>query len=697
MYKLYTRFITLFFVLGLSVSLFASAPGDFNLGVDGATSINMHQAEEFIGQKDVYFVDTNPQSVYENAHIKDAIFLDYVNAKNILTSLPEDKNAKLVFYCMNRYSHASSMAAKEALDAGYKNVYIMIDGIEGWILSGRKIEKTDFSGKKKEKLTDKKVESYKDGVHGDLRFGTIPSCRDCHSSKAIMLASKEKKEELFKDKDFVNNNCISCHKDIGKTFEGSVHSKKIVREKGFNKELPNCSDCHSVHTTDAKGHKTTYKQLSDFKCGSCHEKEQMHYHETFHGKAMLLNSPTKAPTVAACFDCHGTHNIFKVDDPKSTLFKGQNRIDTCKECHAGSNINFSEFIAHADHKDKDNYPILYYSYVFMTGLVIAVFGFFGLHTLLWSVRLIMARINNPEKWKAAKEKSHNDKVKISRFSTMHRIQHFFVAASFLGLAFSGLPQKFYTASWAKDMIDLMGGPIMATKIHHISAIIMIACFLLNIVEICVNSWKKRDKVRDPKTGKISFRLCMRALFGPDSLMPNMQDFRDMRDHFKWFMGKGPRPQFDRWTYWEKFDYLAVFWGMFIIGFSGLVLWFPTAFTSFLPGWTLNLSTLVHSDEALLATGFIFAVHFFNTHFRADRFPMDMVIFSGHITEEELKQERSVWYDRLVKSGRLEELKIMNSNFSSYNAIAKLVGFAMLITGLVFLFLIIYAYFEMIFG
>lgn len=98
---------------------------------------------------------------------------------------------------------------------------------------------------------------------------------------------------------------------------------------------------------------------------------------------------------------------------------------------------------------------------------------------------------------------------------------------------------------------------------------------------------------------------------------------------------------DRWTYWEKFDYLAVFWGMFIIGISGLILWFPAFFGKFLPGEAINLATLLHSDEALLATGFIFAIHFFNTHFRADRFPMDMVILSGSISEEEIEQERNV--------------------------------------------------------
>lgn len=44
-------------------------------------------------------------------------------------------------------------------------------------------------------------------------------------------------------------------------------------------------------------------------------------------------------------------------------------------------------------------------------------------------------------------------------------------------------------------------------------------------------------------------------------MPRLQDFRGLIDNFKWFLGFGERLQFDRWTYWEKFDYLAVFWGI----------------------------------------------------------------------------------------------------------------------------------------
>ena len=124
----------------------------------------------------------------------------------------------------------------------------------------------------------------------------------------------------------------------------------------------------------------------------------------------------------------------------------------------------------------------------------------------------------------------------------------------------------------------------------------------------------------------------------------------MAGHFRWFVGLGPRPVFDRFTYWEKFDYWAVFWGMAIIGGSGLMLWFPVLFSRILPGWVFNIALLVHGEEALLAVGFIFTIHFFNGHLRPEKFPMDMVIFTGRVEEHEFQAERPAEYARLTAAG-----------------------------------------------
>ena len=126
---------------------------------------------------------------------------------------------------------------------------------------------------------------------------------------------------------------------------------------------------------------------------------------------------------------------------------------------------------------------------------------------------------------------------------------------------------------------------------------------------------------------------------------------------RWFVGLGPRPRFGRYTYWEKFDYWAVFWGMGIIGGSGLLLWFPRFFALLVPGWFFNLALLIHGEEALLAVGFIFTVHFFNSHIRPSKFPMDTVIFTGRVSDEELCRERPAEYDRLRDTGQLDRLVV----------------------------------------
>ena len=121
----------------------------------------------------------------------------------------------------------------------------------------------------------------------------------------------------------------------------------------------------------------------------------------------------------------------------------------------------------------------------------------------------------------------------------------------------------------------------------------------------------------------------RHLLGSEnSIVPQPRDFKDFYQTAKWFCGLGPRPIFGCFTYWEKFDYWAVFWGMAIIGTSGYILWFHTFFSRIFPGWVFNIAFLFHSEEALLAAGFIFTIHFFNSHLRPEKFPMDLVIFTG---------------------------------------------------------------------
>jgi len=180
------------------------------------------------------------------------------------------------------------------------------------------------------------------------------------------------------------------------------------------------------------------------------------------------------------------------------------------------------------------------------------------------------------------------------------------------------------------------------------------------------------------------------VFGPNSLMFNGRDVRVFVASVKWFWNKGPRPEYGRWTYWEKFDYLAVFWGIAVIGLSGLMLWFPEFFTKFLPGWLINVATIIHSDEALLAVGFIFTIHFFNTHLRPEAFPMDTVIFTGVVPYDEYKKERPRAVADLRQMGEFKHLVETTTISRRRMIMVKILGYTALILGSSLVGLIIYS-------
>jgi cytochrome b subunit of formate dehydrogenase len=127
--------------------------------------------------------------------------------------------------------------------------------------------------------------------------------------------------------------------------------------------------------------------------------------------------------------------------------------------------------------------------------------------------------------------------------------------------------------------------------------------------------------------------------------------------------------------------------MFVIGFTGLLLWFPEFFTILLPGWTVNVATIIHSDEALLAVAFIFTVHFFNTHFRPDKFPMDEVIFTGRVPVEELKHDKPREYEQLMAAGELEQ-HLTHPYPKKLQRLFRVFGFSALAVGLTLIFLIL---------
>jgi hypothetical protein len=105
--------------------------------------------------------------------------------------------------------------------------------------------------------------------------------------------------------------------------------------------------------------------------------------------------------------------------------------------------------------------------------------------------------------------------------------------------------KFSYATWARALARLMGGFEAAGWIHRFCAVLTFGYFAAHL-------WDLRRKKK--QSGK-SWR---EFIAGPESMLLNRRDWREFVGSIKWFVGKGPRPQYGRWTYWEKFDYFAVF-------------------------------------------------------------------------------------------------------------------------------------------
>ena len=263
-----------------------------------------------------------------------------------------------------------------------------------------------------------------------------------------------------------------------------------------------------------------------------------------------------------------------------------------------------------------------------------------------------------------------------RFTLPQRYLHAVLFTTFLVLAATGLVMRFSGSIWAIRAARQVGGFGAILFFHKLCALILTLAFLIHVRDILARGIFKREKG---------------IFWGPTSMVAGWKDVKDLFAHFRWFLGLGPRPQFERYSYWEKFDYWAVFWGMVVIGFSGYAMWFAPFFARFLPGWALNAVLIIHSEEGLLAILFIFAIHFVNTHLRPDSFPMDMVIFTGRESEEEFKKRRPKEYQRMMASGS-DAARVTDAPQKWLINFSRVVGFTAITIGVVLLILALSAYF-----
>jgi cytochrome b subunit of formate dehydrogenase len=508
------------------------------------------------------------------------------------------------------------------------------------------------------------IDSYMKSVHArprrDDQSRTNATCYNCHDAHYVYPLGSPGRAAWRLN---IPNVCGACHVNERNEYVKSVHGDEVMRKA--NAKAAVCSDCHTTHDVDAP-RLDSIKLLITRNCGNCHDENFRTYIQTYHGKVSTLGYAY----TAKCYDCHGSHGVQRVSHPNSMVHPDK-RLETCQQCHANATRGFVTFMPHANTHDFARYPYMWLASKFMIGLLLGVFAFFWTHSALWFYREYRDRREGRSRPHVLTgELPQKEGKHYQRFGPVWRVAHLAFALSVMTLILTGMAVHYAETAWAKAVMDALGGPRVAAIVHRTAATIMLGIFFTHIVYLVFRiDWK-------------SFRW-----FGPDSLVPSLQDAKDIAAMFKWFFGAGPRPLFDRWTYWEKFDYWAVFWGMAIIGGSGFMLAVPNLTASVLPGWIFNVATLVHGEEAILAAVFLFTVHFFNNHFRPDKFPLDIVMFTGAVPLEEFRREHALEYQRLVKTGQLEKY-LVDAPSRPMTRGSRILGFTLIGIGLTLLILVL---------
>jgi len=229
------------------------------------------------------------------------------------------------------------------------------------------------------------AQEYKLSVHNRIvpvGQNAVPVCQTCHGSHYIYPSTDRRSETRRQNIPVL---CSKCHPREFKEYGKSIHGIEALERN--NAMAPTCFDCHQEHLIPPAGDAQWMLSLVR-QCGNCHAEQIKTYRKTYHGKVTQLGYAT----MAKCSDCHGSHSIARVTD-KASLLSEQNILATCRKCHPKATIGFTRFYAHAEETNRAKYPVMFYTFLFMTVLLIGTFTFFFVHTFLWAYRSLKERMN----------------------------------------------------------------------------------------------------------------------------------------------------------------------------------------------------------------------------------------------------------------------------------------------------------------
>jgi formate dehydrogenase gamma subunit len=471
--------------------------------------------------------------------------------------------------------------------------------------------------------------AYRESVHGHaLASGNTNAavCTDCHNSHDIRPGS-DPESPIFKFN--IPKTCGQCHNNISDQFAGSVHGEASAR--GVSRS-PVCTDCHGIHNIKPPGDPQTATASQTIATGSC---EQCHqgvalaqefgiepgrvssYQDSYHGLASRLGSKV----AANCASCHGVHNILPSSNPKS-MINPQNLVQTCGQCHPGANENFTVGKIHLNIAPEEQIAAVtttpedigskttrWIRVIYISLIVVVIGGMLAHNGLVWRKKFI--------------EKKRKERRTVLRMTARQRLQHWLLLTSFITLVITGFALA-YPESW-------IAYPFVSEEVrrwlHRIAAVVMILVGIYHMVYLAATA-----------EGRRAFA----------DMLPRMKDVRDFVQNMRYYLGgRAPRPKIAKFGYAEKAEYWAVIWGTFIMGLTGLMIWFKVEAFSFLARWWIDVAIAIHFYEAVLATLAIIVWHFYHVIFDPDVYPINLAFVDGKVSEELYKEEHELDYERLM--------------------------------------------------
>jgi hypothetical protein len=212
-----------------------------------------------------------------------------------------------------------------------------------------------------------------------------PVCSDCHGGHDIVDPRTAPRSQISKT-------CSTCHNSVYTTYQSSVHGQALQDDS--NADVPTCIDCHGVH--NVRGPRDlAFRDDSITICGKCHGNKTMmqkygistnvfeSYLNDFHGRTVNVfrQDNGKPSNKAVCYDCHGIHNIRKVDDPRSSVYPA-NLLKTCQQCHKDASVRFPQaWLGHYAPSFSSS-PFLFFIDLFYKLLIPGTLGFMFVYILL---------------------------------------------------------------------------------------------------------------------------------------------------------------------------------------------------------------------------------------------------------------------------------------------------------------------------